>query len=547
VSSVSLEARASAFLQTLSASVLPRETLPRDTAHSVLSSDPYADAVLLSDNLEFGETLGEGGMGIVRLAVQRSVKRAVAVKSQKLKRAGAVRSESDARLGARLLEEAWITGALDHPNIVPIYDISRDHDGEPLIVMRRIAGHSWEKALAQEIEAQDDTKLEANLRILIQVSNAIAAAHARGIVHRDLKPANVMLGKYGEVYVVDWGIAAALEAVEHLDIPILPSDPAVGNAVVGTPCYMAPEMLTGHASRATDVYLLGGIAYELATGKAPHEATNMTAAVASIMMTPPRVPEHVDHELAQLLCKALAYEPEARFSSAAEFSKALERYLQNRNSVQTAHIGLVQVSQLEARAALGAQVSSSEIEGLLGIARFSFQAALREWHDNTVAKSGLARAYVAAGRHALASGDPERAFTIAQSAPLEVQDDGSLFVLKEDAARAVEKHRRELATLTARGDTATGGRTRAFASVLTSSIWFIGPAWAWWHASATGHALAHEVAIGSVLQILVWTALVVWARSSMTKTVLATCCHCTWAVWIFCFLTQGTHKIKSPA
>jgi eukaryotic-like serine/threonine-protein kinase len=386
--------------------------------------------------------------------------------------------------------------------------------------MRRIAGHSWEKTLAHEIEAHDQTRLEANLRILIQVANATAAAHARGIVLRDLKPANVMLGKYGEVYVVDWGIAAALEAVEHLDIPVLSSNPVVDNTVVGTPCYMAPEMLTGHATRATDVYLLGAIAFELATGKAPHEASSMTAAVASILMSPPGIPDSIDDELAKLIRKALSYEPAERFASAAEFSGALERYLRNRNSVQTARMGLVELSQLEARAALGAEVSSTEIEGLLGIARFSFQAALREWRDNTVAKSGLSRAYVAAGRHALASGDPERALTIAQSGPLDALGEENLVVLRADAECAVEEHRRELARLTARGDTATGGKTRAFVALLTCSIWFVGPAWAWWHVRATGQALSHEVVIASVLQILLWTILVVWARQSMTKTSL---------------------------
>jgi eukaryotic-like serine/threonine-protein kinase len=534
-----LKQRASAFLQTVSASALPTMTLGRegleDTAAPEAASDLAAGAApfpvlgtSLSENLEYRETLGEGGMGIVRVALQRSVGRDVAVKSLKPRNATAARSDSDAQrsrdaalLGQRLLEEAWITGALEHPNIVPIYDIGRAADGSPLIMMRRIVGSSWDKSLDTEPGPKDDAYLERQLGILMQVANAIAAAHALGIVHRDLKPENVMLGSYGEVYVVDWGIAVALEALSddadarrrNPNIPVL-----AGSTIVGTPCYMAPEMLSGQASRATDVYLLAGMAFEIATGRPPHDAPSMAAAVASIVKSPPEIPRHVDEGLADLMRKCLASDAEARLKDANEFAEALRAYLTTRSSVRETRLGMVELAQLEERAGK-AQVSVAEIEGLLGIARFSFQAALREWRDNAAAKSGLERAYVAAGRHALRQGEPERALTIAVGAPVEAQGE-ALAALLSEAQGAAEKRQRELAALAARGDIQTGARTRAFVALMTSLVWFIGPCVGWWHASTTGSSFPHEVAMASGLQLVVWAGLSIWARDSMTKTAL---------------------------
>jgi hypothetical protein len=179
---------------------------------------------------------------------------------------------------------------------------------------------------------------------------------------------------------------------------------------------------------------------------------------------------------------------------------------------------MIELAQLEERAGTK-QAPVAEVEGLLGIARFSFQAALREWRDNAVAKSGLERAYVAAGRHALRQGEPERALTIAVSAPSEAQG-AALSGLLSEARSATEKRQQELASLAAHGDIQTGARTRAFVALMTSLVWFIGPCVGWWHSSATGRSFSHEVAMASSLQFVVWAALSIWARDSMTKTAL---------------------------
>ena len=200
--------------------------------------------------------LGQGGMGVVHLATQLPLGRKVAVKRLQPAHTSLEDIES-------LLSESWLSGSLEHPNIIPIYDLGLDAAGLPVLVMKRIEGLSWGTLLrdpdAMSRHAPGRSPLEANLRILMQVCNALHYAHARGVVHRDVKPDNVMVGSFGEVYLVDWGIAAP---------------PGPSRQLAGTPVYMAPEMLGGdHAviSAQTDVYLLGSVLCELLTGQPPHD------------------------------------------------------------------------------------------------------------------------------------------------------------------------------------------------------------------------------------------------------------------------------------
>src|SRR5262249_2783401 len=154
-----------------------------------------------------------------------------------------------------LLTEAVITGSLEHPSIVPVHALGCDDAGRPVLVMKRIEGVCWRGMARDEhppgwaaIDAAGGGRRTAHVANLMAVCNAMHFAHRRGVVHRDLKPGNVMIGSYGEVYVVDWGIAARIEAGPS---PV---------ALVGTPAYMAPEMVWGEAHRVdarTDVYLLG--------------------------------------------------------------------------------------------------------------------------------------------------------------------------------------------------------------------------------------------------------------------------------------------------
>jgi serine/threonine protein kinase len=203
---------------------------------------------------ELEEAIGEGGVGIVYAARQASIDRTVALKMLKTEFA----HKTDHR--NKFLSEAVVTGELDHPNIVPIYDVGTSDLGSLFYAMKRVRGTPWSAVIGER-------SLADNLRILMSVADAIAFAHARGVIHRDLKPENVMLGDFGEVLVMDWGIA--LSTAMFVKAGRISQTTSMG----GTPAYMAPEMATGPLDAigpASDVYLLGAILYEIVSGKPPH-------------------------------------------------------------------------------------------------------------------------------------------------------------------------------------------------------------------------------------------------------------------------------------
>jgi len=262
--------------------------------------------------LEPGETLGEGGMGVVRSAQQVALGRKVAVKTLKPGR-------RDDAAALELLREAWVTGTLEHPNIVPIYDIGLDEDGSPVIVLKRIEGRSWTAlmhdadAVLAQLGATD--LLEWNLEILLQVLNALRFAHSRGILHRDLKPDNVMIGEFGEVYLLDWGIAISLRDDGSGRLPLASS----ATEMAGTPCYMAPEMLGGEdggaLSEQTDVYLAGAVLCEILSGDPPHLGETAIEVVTSVARSQPALPADAPADLADLCRRAMAPTPADRFDN----------------------------------------------------------------------------------------------------------------------------------------------------------------------------------------------------------------------------------------
>jgi serine/threonine protein kinase len=234
----------------------------------------------------FEETLGTGAMGMVRVATQPGMGRKVAVKTLRP-------LHQDRAATLRLLQEAWITGALEHPNIVPVYEIAIDRDKSPQVVLRRIDGLHWRDLIrdpsrVHELYGEEDL-FEWNLRVLMQVASALHFAHQRGVVHRDVKPENVMIGRFGDVYVMDWGIAVSTRKEDEGRIPVAWKV----TEMAGTPAYMAPEMLDGEepfVSARTDVYLLGATLYELVAGRAPHRGDSLMELVRSIVRSEPVFP-----------------------------------------------------------------------------------------------------------------------------------------------------------------------------------------------------------------------------------------------------------------
>ncbi len=231
------------------------------------------------------QVLGRGGMGEVLLATDEDLARPVAIKRM----LGTVSAEQT----DRFLREARIQARLEHPSIVPVHELGSDADGRPYFTMRRLAGQTLAEILT------DGRPLQQLLRAFVDVCRAIDLAHARGVIHRDLKPANIMLGDYGEVYVLDWGVARIIGEDEP------DAGQTAPGMVLGTPGYMAPEQECGDdVGYAADAYALGRILDDIL--------------LASGRPTEP--------ELAHLVIDAMAADP-ARRPTARMLAEHVERYL----------------------------------------------------------------------------------------------------------------------------------------------------------------------------------------------------------------------------
>ena len=288
-----------------------------------------------------GAQLGEGGMGEVILCKDTRIGRDVAMK---IIRAGHG-SRSD--LAKRFLREARVQGQLEHPAIVPVYDVGRNPAGAAFFTMKRVRGLTLEDIL--EGLGKEDPRFtgEYTTRKLLtafgNVCLAVHFAHARGVLHRDLKPANVMLGDFGEVYVLDWGLAKLVEGDDdpaHGPEPVAVVEEAAGKtahgAIMGTPGYMAPEQIQGETQLigpATDIYALGSILFELLTLADLHVGgTAQDLLVATLRGSDARpsvrTPERdVPPELEAICVRATALAPSQRYSSAREIHEAIEGYL----------------------------------------------------------------------------------------------------------------------------------------------------------------------------------------------------------------------------
>lgn len=343
--------------------------------------------------LVIGRELGRGGMGLVNLAEQTTLGRQVAVKQ--LRREVRSREARDA-----LLQEAWIAGALEHPNIVPIYQLDYDEEGEPLIVMKRIEGVPWSDYLCRpdSIPGLRDGAdiLEQHLQIFLQVCNAIHFAHSRKIVHRDLKPHNVMIGGFGEVYVLDWGLAVSLEA-DRADGRLPLARDSTG--IAGTPAYMAPEMAVGNAQaidERTDVYLLGAILHEIVTGRPRHQGADLRAVLQSAFHSSPiDYGDDVPDELAAICNRATHADPDQRFASAQKLGDAVREFIGHRSSIQLASETAARLAALEQLVSAGDSADQGAILDLSVECRFGFQQALRIWPGNVEARLGLERTLAA--------------------------------------------------------------------------------------------------------------------------------------------------------
>jgi serine/threonine protein kinase len=329
---------------------------------SVAGQGDFEDA-----DYELLEEIGSGAMGMIYAARQKGVDRTVALKTIK----GDV--EKNHENIEKFLYEAQITGDLDHPNIVPIHELGAGVDGTLFYSMKLVKGTPWQDVMVHK-------SVDENLDILMKVADALSFAHSRGVIHRDLKPENVMLGDYGEVLLMDWGLAVNLNKQPNF-------------AFGGTPAYMAPEMayhLIPQISFTSDVYLLGAVLYQIVSGNPPHPGESAQSCLEAAARNE-LIPSVRQDGLTAIAVRAMATHPNQRYASVGEFQEGIRQYRRHAESVTMTR---------RAQEALDVATRDGDYDSF-SRSIFGFQDAIDLWPENQAAIQGLAHSRIEFGRHAL--------------------------------------------------------------------------------------------------------------------------------------------------
>ncbi len=333
-----------------------------------------------SADLTLDEVIGAGGGGTVLAGIQHGLERPVAVKCLP---AGAPEVRT-----AAMIAEARATARLDHPNIVPVYDLAEDGDGGLLYTMKRMDGQTWFDRMAM-------LDRDENLEVLLKVCDAVAFAHQRGVVHRDLKPSNIMVGDLGEVLVLDWGLAVTVAGADPALSAVL--GPAVPGLAQGSPAYMAPEQALGAAhliGPATDVYLLGGVLLEMLTGCTPHDGVDSAECMqaASENRLAPTPDSLVAEPLLAIAHACLESEPARRPADASVLRQMLRDHLRHRESLRLCD----RAAAITANA--GSHLDHARVVTL-------YEQAIEAWQHNLRAHEGLVAARAAWAAESIRRGD----------------------------------------------------------------------------------------------------------------------------------------------
>jgi eukaryotic-like serine/threonine-protein kinase len=303
------------------------ESIPVDWPHEIDSKEVQAESVPTPAHLRLYPEMARGGMGRIHPATDRNLLRHVALKrlDRELAR------EPFYRDG--FIAEAQMTGQLEHPNIVPVHELAVAPSGVPYFVMKLVQGVSFHEWLRDGTHPSGSPeRLAEGLEILLKVCDALGYAHSRGVIHRDLKPDNIMVGSFGQIYLMDWGLSRltrtrpASGADAQMEAP----------GPVGTPPYMAPEQARGNPDEMderSDIFGLGAILYELVTGKLPYgdardEETILARARAGQVIPSEQAGGFgLSHALLSIVDKATAPAPADRYQSVVELADEMRRFL----------------------------------------------------------------------------------------------------------------------------------------------------------------------------------------------------------------------------
>jgi tetratricopeptide (TPR) repeat protein len=327
---------------------------------------PPGAAVRYFGDYEIRRELGRGGMGVVYEARQISLNRRVALKMVK---AGLLAGDDELR---RFRNEAEAAALLDHPGLVPLYEVGC-HDGQHYLCMKLVPGGSLVPLIGRYL---DDPRAAAQL--VAEAADAVAHAHARGILHRDLKPANILVDNQGRPHVTDFGLAKRVEG----DVELTQS-----GAILGTPAYMSPEQASGRrgaVTTASDVYGLGAVLYALLTGRAPFGGDSVVETIDAVRNQPPERPRKlnaaVPPDLETICLKCLEKDPRRRYPSAQALADDLTGWLESR-PIMARRVGTVERAWLwcKRRPAVAGLSAATLLVALAGLSFgvWQWSAALR--------------------------------------------------------------------------------------------------------------------------------------------------------------------------